>query len=51
MIKCPFCNQSMGKSDSENNSYEDLYRCGACEVEKSVYWYPGEQLSDQKSKE
>ena len=45
MINCPFCNQPMVGIDSEGeDSFGDLFRCGACQVEQAIHWEKGERL-------
>ncbi len=48
LFKCPFCNQPMEESNEEHGP-EDLFCCGACEVEKLMYWQPGEYGNAQKT--
>lgn len=43
MIKCPFCNQIM-EEEFLNDSFTDVFRCGACHAQQAIYWERGERL-------
>lgn len=45
MAMCPFCNQPMDRvTPDKEDTFTDLFRCGACQVEQAVHWQTGERL-------
>ena len=45
VITCPLCNQPMeGVDPQDYGGFNDLYICGACQIEQAVYWETGERV-------